>query len=164
MAKSIHVSDATANQNLRDVITKLQVSLLDCVLSTAGLAIKAAESAVVKSANAITAVIDGVIVAKAAADMPALVGSIAASKFGLFVFTVNASGTLKTIPGTLTGAALANLVFPTIPAGEVVIGFIVVQNGTASAFVGGTTALDTTDVTVTYVNTPFPFNPNALAL
>jgi len=164
MAKSIHVSDATANQNLRDVITSLQVSLLDCVLNSAGLAIKAGSSALAKSVNTITAFIDGVLVSKAAADMPALVGTIAAAKYGLFVFSVNASGTLTTTPGTLTGAALANLVFPTIPDGDVVIGFIVVHNGSASTFTGGTTALDAADITTTYVNTPFPFNPNALSL
>lgn len=164
MAKSIHVSEATANQNLRDVITKLQINACDMVLNTAGLAIKAGGSALAKSVNTIIAMIDGVLVSKAAADMPALVGTIAASKYGLFVFSMNASGTLTTTPGTLTAAARANLVFPTVPANEVVVGFIIVQNGSASAFTGGTTALDATDITTTYVNTPFPFNPNALSL
>jgi len=164
MAKSIHTSVATANQNLRDVITKLQTNACDMVLNSAGLAIKTSSSAVAKSANAITAIIDGVLVSKAAADMAALVGTIPASKFGLFVFSINASGTLVTTPGTLNGAAIGDLVFPTIPSGNVVIGFIVVQNGSASAFTGGTTALDAANITTTYVNTPFPFNPNALSL
>lgn len=164
MSRSLHVSEATANSNLRDVITNLQISLLDFVFNSAGLAIKAGSSAIVKSVNTITAIINGVLVSKAASDMPALVGTIAASKFGLFVFTMNASGTLTTTPGTLTASSLAGLSFPTIPDDEVVIGFIIVNNGSTSAFTGGTTALDATDITTTYVNTPFPFNPNALSL
>ncbi len=153
-----------SNADMRASLLKLQTNAVDLVLSSAGLAIKGAASAIVKSVNAINAVIDGVVVAKAAADMAALVGTIATTKKGLFVFTLQADGTLKTTAGTLTGAALSDLVFPTIPAGEVVIGFIIVENGTAGNFVGGTTALDTALLTITYVNTPFPFNPNALSL
>lgn len=164
MSRSIRLTNATADQNLRDVLTSLQVSLLDFVMNTAGLAIKAGSSALAKSVNVIKAMVNGVIVSKAAGDMPALVGSIAASKKGLFVFSMDASGTLTTTPGTLTAATLADIVFPTVPSGNVVIGFIIVENGSASAFTGGTTALDATDITTTYVNTPFPFNPNALAL
>lgn len=129
------------------------------VFNTAGLAIKTGGSAIAKTANIITAVIDGVLVSKAAADCAALVGTIAAAKKGLFVFTLKADGTFTTRAGSLTAATLAALTWPTIPSDEVVVGFLIVQNGTASDFVGGTTALDATDITTTYVNTPFTFNP-----
>lgn len=164
MAKTLRYTEATSNNNFREVAQNLQTSLVDCAMSSAGLAIKAGGSAVVKSVNTVNAFINGVLVTKAAADMAALVGTIPTTKFGLFVFTLQADGTLTTRAGTLNGAAMANLVFPEIPEGEVVIGFIVVENGAAGNFVGGTTALDAANVTVTYFDTPFPFNPNALTL
>lgn len=129
------------------------------VFNTAGLAIKTTASPIVKTANTVTAVINGVLVSKAAADCAALVGTIAAAKKGLFVFTLKADGTFTTRAGSLTASTLAALTWPTIPSDEVVVGFLIVQNGTASDFVGGTTALDATDITTTYVNTPFTFNP-----
>lgn len=129
------------------------------VFNTAGLAIKTTGSAIVKTANTVTAVINGVLVSKAAADCAALVGTIAAGKKGLFVITLQADGTLVTRAGSLTATNLADLTWPTIPTTDVVVGFVIVANGTASNFVGGTTALDATDITATYVNTPFSFNP-----
>ena len=164
MAKSLRTTHDLVTSNLRAVIQNLQTAAADMVMNSAGLAIKAGGSAVVKSVNTVTAMIDGVLVSKAAADMAALVGTIAAAKKGVFVFTLKADGTLTTRAGLLTAASLAAITFPAIPAGEVVVGFLVVENGTASDFVGGTTALDTASLTCTYVNTPFPFNPNVVTL
>jgi hypothetical protein len=54
---------------------------------------------------------------------------------------------------------LAGILFPTVADGQVVIGFVIVDDGTGSNFVPGTTALDTGSLTVTYINTPYPFIP-----
>src|ERR1044071_4621854 len=94
-------------------LDKLQRRLCNMVFNTAGLAIKTGESALAKSVNTIKAVIDGVYVSKAAADMAALSGTVTNAKFNVFVFTVNASGTLTTYMGT-EGSTRAGVVFPTI--------------------------------------------------
>jgi hypothetical protein len=129
-------------------------------LNSAALAIKTASSALAKSANIVTAIVNGVLVQKAASDMPALTGlNIANGSFGAVVFAVDVGGNL-TAYFTNTGA-LANLVMPPIPTNVAVIGQLVIQNGTGSAFTGGTTALDTASLTVTYINQVGPFYPNA---
>ena len=97
---------------------------------------------------------------KTTADCAALAGTVTAAKFNVFVFTVNVSGTLHTYMGT-EGAALVNVVFPAIPDGEVVIGFVIVNPTGTGNFVGGTTVLD--DATVApnaaYVDTIGTFLP-----
>jgi hypothetical protein len=129
-------------------------------LNSGALAIKAGSSALAKSVNVITAIINGVLVQKAAGDMPALTGlNIANGSFGAVVFALDVAGNL-TAYFSNTGA-LANLVMPPIPTNVAVIGQLVIQNGTGSAFTGGTTALDTASLTVTYINQVGPFYPNA---
>ena len=165
MAKSIATaSGGLANQNLRNALSKLQTAASDIVLNSAGLAIKGSSSALAKSANAIVARVNGTLVKKAAGDMPALSGdNVADGSSNVYVFTIDSSGNLKTTAGT-AGTSVGAITFPTIPDDEAVIGFILVENGTGSAFDPGTTALDTSNLTVTYINTPYPFNPNAESL
>lgn len=145
---------------LEPLLDKIQRRLCNICFNTPGLAIKAGGSAIVKTANIIKVMVDSVLVNKAAADCAALVGTVTNAKFNVFVFTVNAAGTLVTYAGT-QAATLAGVVWPTITDGEVVIGFIIVNPTGTGDFTGGTTALD--DVTVApnvvYVNTPFPFIP-----
>ncbi len=137
---------------------KLQRAVSNVVLNSGGLAIKTGGSALVKSVNTIYGFIDGAQVSKAAADMAALVGTVTNAKFNVFVFTVNAAGTLKTYMGT-EAATFAAVTFPTITDGEAVLGFIVVNPTGTGNFVGGTTALDDATVVpgVVYVNTPCVF-------
>ena len=166
MAKSITAaSNMSSNAADRALITKLQTNVVDFALNSAGLAIKTTGSALAKSVNTVYAMLDGVLFSKAAADMAALSGTVTNAKFNVFAFTLKADGTLATTMGT-EGATLAAVVFPTIPASSVVLGFLIVNPTGTGNFVGGTTALD--DATVVpnavYVNTPFPFNPNALSL
>lgn len=166
MGRSIQTSaDALSQKPVRNALERLQISLMDFVLNSGGLAIKGAGEGVAKTVNTIYAMINGVLVTKAAADMAALSGTVTADKFNVFVFTMNASGTLKTTMGT-EGDAIGDIVFPDVPAGEVVIGFVIINPTGTGNFVGGTTDLD--DATVVpnavYVNTPFPFNLNALSL
>lgn len=130
------------------------------VFNTAGLAIKTGGSALAKSVNVIKYVVDGVYCSKAASDMAALSGTVTNAKFNVFVFTVNASGTLKSYMGT-EGTTRAGVVWPTVADGEAVIGFVEINPTGTGDFVGGTTALDDATVVpnVVYVNTPFPFIP-----
>lgn len=129
------------------------------IFNSGGLAIKAGGSALAATANAVYGMVEGVVFTKAAADMAALSGTVTNAKFNVFVFTVDSGGNLATYMGT-EGAALINVVFPTIPDDEAVIGFVIINPTGTGNFVGGTTALDDGTVVpnAVYVNTPFPFN------
>jgi hypothetical protein len=142
---------------LEALLDKIQRRQCNMVFNSAGLAIKTGGSALAKSVNTIKAIIDGVLVSKAAADMAALSGTVTNAKFNVFVFTVDASGTLKSYMGT-EGSTRAGV---TVLDGEAIIGFIEVNPTGTGNFVGGTTALDDGTVVpnVVYVNTPFPFIP-----
>lgn len=131
-------------------VIKLQTSAqVNMALSSGGLAIKAAASPTVKTVNTVYAFIDGQLVSKAAGDMPALVGTVAANTFNVWCFLMDSAGALTAVQGT-EGATAAAVQFPAIPAGKVMIGFILVTH--SALFTGGTTALDT--ATTVYVNTP----------
>lgn len=141
------------------------------IIAPAVLAIKAGASALVSTSAAFAAIAGGVVVRKAAAtDMAALVGSLATAKSALWAFYIDAAGTLttsaKTADAATHDAALALL--PATPANKALIGFIVADNATGSAFVGGTTALDTASLTVTYYNAtcalPAVATPTAVAV
>ena len=151
---------------LDTMLDKLQRRQANICLSSAGLAIHGSASALAKAGSAFKAYVEGTYVHKAAStDMPALSGTVTNAKFNVFVFTIDASGNLKTYAGT-QGSTRAAVVFPTITDGEVVIGFVEINPTGTGDFVGGTTALD--DATVApnavYVNTPFPFIPGAEAI
>lgn len=140
---------------------RIQRALSAFTFNSAGLAIKQASSALAKAGTAFHSIIDGTTVTKAAnTDMAALTGdAVPTTQKNVYVFTVNASGTLATRAGK-AATTLAGIVFPEIPDGEAIIGFILVENATGSDFTPGTTALDTASLTVTYVNTPYPWLPN----
>lgn len=167
MAKSITTSSASMSEgSLRAALLKLQSASVDFLMSTGGLAIKAGGGVLVKAATLCKAFVNGVLVSIAAnTDMAALAGTVTNAKFNVFVFTVKSDGTLVTQMGT-EGATLAAVAFPAIAADSAVIGFIIVNPTGTGNFVGGTTALDDATVVpnVVYVNTPFPWNPNALSL
>lgn len=124
------------------------------LLTAPTLVIKAAESAVVKSSGAFTALVAGTYVSKSAdTDMCALSGNTAAGKYALYDFYMDSAGTITTAKAAdAATAAAALLLLPTLPINKVRVGYIIVHNGTLSAFQGNTTALDATDITVTYVN------------
>lgn len=161
MSTAIKKEKALNHQDLLDILNVI-MRANNFVLNSGGLAIKGASSAVVKTGNAINAVIKGVLIAKAAGDMPALSGTVANGKKAAWIFTIKADGSLTTTASNLDAANLADIVLPQTPDDEALIGFVIVENGTGSNFVGGTTALDTSNLTVTYVNTPFPCNIKGL--
>lgn len=144
---------------------KLQREASTKLLVSGGLAIKTGGSALAKTAATAYFMIDGKVASKAAADMAALAGTVTNAKFNVFVFTVNAAGTLKTTMGT-EAATLAAVTFPAITDGEVALGFVIINPTGTGNFVGGTTALD--DATVApnavYVNTLGGFLPELSTL
>jgi hypothetical protein len=161
--KSINFSNTLAEfSNLFD---KLQRALTNYVLNTGALAIHGSSSALAKTVNTVYVLIDGQPISKAAADMAALSGTVTNAKYNVFVFTVDAAGTLKSYMGT-EASTLAALIFPTITDGEAVIGFVIVHPTGTGDFVGGTTNLDDGTVVpnAVYMNTPFPFLPQLSTL
>ena len=167
MAKTITTSvGGLSDAGVRAALLKLQSASIDFLLSTGGLAIKAGGGVLVKAATLCKAFINGVLLSIAAnTDMAALAGTVTNAKFNVFVFSTKSDGTLSSQMGT-EAATLGAVVFPTIPADSAVIGFIIVNPTGTGNFVGGTTALDDATVVpnIVYVNTPFPWNPNALSL
>lgn len=162
---SLRQDGALNNLSLREVFLTIQSALLHTLLTTGGLAIKAGGSAVAKTVNTISYMIDGVAYTKAAADMAALAGTVTNAKFNVFCFYVDASGTLTTRMGT-EATTKAGIVFPEHIDGKVMIGFVIINPTGTGNFVGGTTPLD--DATVVpnavYVNTLGGFVPGIVDL
>jgi hypothetical protein len=165
MAKSVSIPSGQSPDQIEQVFRNIQATLSDQLLTTATLGIATTTSKVRTSAAAYS-VNDGALVLKASTDnLFTLAGSVTNAKFNVYVLTLTAAGGATARMGT-EGATIGALLFPAIPAGEVVIGFVIINPTGSGNFVGGTTAL--TDATVVpnavYVNTPFPFNPNLVTL
>lgn len=111
-----------------------------------GLIIKTSSSAIVKSANNILVQVGRKTIRKAAGDMPALTGTIATLYCGIYGFYIDAAGTLSVAKGTdylISLGYIPESGWPVTPAGTSPIGYLILDNGTASTFTGGITALDT---------------------
>lgn len=138
-----------------DLLVNLIQSFTTAVLTKAGLVIKTASSPIVKSASPVLACINGVYIRKAASDMAALSGTLATAKSAAWAFYIDANGTLsasaKTADSANHDAALALVPLPPVDVAQ--IGIVVIDNATGANFVGGTTALDTASLTVTYYDT-----------
>lgn len=132
-------------------------------LTSAGLAIKTASSAIVKAGSVVYAAANGVLVTKAAnTDMAALSGTVTNAAFNVYVFTIDSGGTLYSQMGT-EGSTLAAVRWPTINQERAIIGFVIINPTGTGNFVGGTTALDNGTVVpnAVYVNTQGAFDPTA---
>jgi len=164
MGKTISNGVYTSSQDILNALEQLQANACDVLLNTGGLAIGSSSKAAVKIANTVYAMIDGALVKKTTAEV-ALSGTVTNAKFNVYVLSMDASGTVTASMGT-EGATIGAVVFPTVPDDEVVLGFVIVNPTGTGNFVGGTTALDDTTVApnAVYVNTPYPFNLNALSL
>lgn len=116
---------------------------------TAGLAIKAGASALVKSVNAFTGFASGLATTATAANLDgaALSGTTANAKFAIYVFRVATDGTTVTSAKSADADTLAAVVWPTAGTSALITyGFVVINPTGTGDFVGGTTALD--DATV----------------
>ena len=160
MARTKSINYPNTQSEIGTQMDKLQRSTINSLLVSGALAIHGSASALAKTAATAYALVDSVLVKLAAADMPALVGTVANATFNVFAFTVNAAGTTKTYMGT-AGATLGAVVFPTTLDGEVPLGFVIVNPTGTGSFVGGTTALDDGTVVpnAVYVNTVGEFFP-----
>lgn len=149
---------------LRTLLNGLADRLSSQTLGSAGLAIKAGASALVKAGTAVSAVANGTLVRIAVnTDMAALSGTVTNLKFNVFAFFVDSAGTLTSAMG-IEGATLAAVTFPPTPAGKAMLGFITINPTGTGNFVGGTTALDDATVvpTAVYVNTQGAVDLNIL--
>jgi hypothetical protein len=149
--------DGRTQQVLRAALAPLVDRLSSQITATGGLAIKTGGSALARTVNTVTYVANGIHGSLTAADMPALTGlNIGAGKYNVAVFYVDSAGTTSVKFGT-EGASAGAVKFPEAPVGKACIGYLMITY--ASAFTGGTTALDT--ATTVYVNTVGPFDPTA---
>ena len=151
-------------QILSKILAGVYRRLNTCALTSAGLAIKAGSSALVKTGSTATTLsVEGVLVSIAAStDMPALVGTVTNATYNVFVFSVDKAGTAYVQMGT-AAASLAGVKYPNVPDTRAVIGSIIVHPTGTGDFVGGTTALDNATVVpnVVYNNTVGASAPNA---
>ena len=145
------VPDSQSRKYLQIILNAIADRYSACMLSTAGLVIKAGGSALVKTgATAFVALtnngIANILVTKAAAtDMAALVGTVVNATFNVFVYYIDNAGTLTSAMGT-AGATLSAVTFPPTPQGKAIVGFTIINPTGTGNFVGGTTAID--DATV----------------
>lgn len=162
MAKSIaRSSEGLSNANMYSAIQKIQRTICDVALTTGGLVIGSSAAAKVKIATTVYGWVNGILVKKTTAEI-AISGTITADKFNVYVLTLKSDGTVTVAMGT-EGATIGAVVMPTIPDDEAVIGFVIINPTGTGNFVGGTTELGDTGVVpnAVYVDTPYPFNPNA---
>lgn len=158
------VTNQTWGNVLRSLFQPLYDRYSSRALTTAGLAIKAGASPVVKAGTSSYFLANGVLRNVAAnTDMPALVGTVTNATFNVFCFFIDQTGALVSAIGT-GGASLQALQFPQFPVKNALIGFIIVNPTGAGDFVGGTTALDDGTVipNVVYVNSTSGFDPYVL--
>lgn len=143
--------DKMQSNALTKVLSGVYGALNSVSFTSGGLAIHGAGSALVKTANTVIFSANGVLGSLAAADMPALSGSIPNGSTNIAVFEVDSTGMTHTTMGT-AATTLAGVVWPKTPDANALIGFVIIANASGSAFTCGTTALDTGSVTTTYVN------------
>ena len=125
------------------------------ILTAPTLVIKAGGGTVPKSSTAFSVLTAGVVQSKSAnTDMSVLVGTLADTKTAAWAFEIDAAGTITTLSKTADVAtpALAVAALAAVSANKVRIGYVVVTNASGDPFTGGTTALDATGITTTYVS------------
>lgn len=136
-------------------------------LSSAVMTITAGASALAKTTAVINCTIDGNIMsAIAAGNLPALTGInlVAGSTLAITVSaTIAGAFILTASPAVVSTALDTSSIFPigshgaftgvaAVVSGQALVGYIIIKNATAATFIGGTTALDTALLTVTYLN------------
>lgn len=156
------ITDKSLAYNLRLLLEPLFSRTRSCMLSTAGLVIKAVGSTLAKT-GAITVhyIADGVkgrILS--ATDMPALTGlNIATGKWNIIVFTVDKAGTVRAQIGKRDATTEAGIQWPELDQRRAIVGMIVI-NAATGAFTGGTTPLDDATLAVQYISPIGSFDPS----
>lgn len=147
---------------LRPVLSALADRFSSQATASADLVIKAGGGVLAKTGEVFQGVAGGVPVTIASAtDMPALTGiNIGAGKYNVVCFFIDSASTVTAVAGT-EGASLAAVKFPDFgnQRQKALVGYLIITY--ASAFTGGTTALDT--ATTVYVSPVGAFDPTLLA-
>jgi hypothetical protein len=154
------VANVRENWALRKIFEPLVDRSSSQPLTSAGLVIFGAASALAKTGAADFYATAGGILVKIAAStsMPALTGiNIGAGNFNVACFFVDSAGVVTVAAGT-QGATLGAVTWPPFPRGKALVGVLVITS--AGAFTGGTTALDT--ATTAYISPVGPFDPSVL--
>lgn len=144
----------------------METQVASSLLVNPTLAIFGAASPVVKSSNNFAGWTNNVIVTKLAGNMPALTGTIPTLNSSVYTFYMDVTGTITVVKGN----NVASVASATIGMGDIVpqtssglsqvqtalicIGQLIVVNGSASVFTGGTTALDTALIVTYFTNLP----------
>lgn len=155
------MSDKRDGFELQRILQDVYNRIRSVALTSAGLVIKAASSAVAKTGAAITYLIaEGVQQSIAAGtDMPAFTGTVANGLYCPYVFSIDKAGTTYVQQGT-SGASLAAMRYPELEPTRAVVGIVVIHP-TVGSFTGGTSALDSTAANAVYISPVGMFDPSA---
>jgi len=164
MSRSRSIKFPNTFTEVEALFDKIQRALSAVVVNSAGLAIGTTSKKDVKIANTTYAYVEGVLAKKTTAEIN-LSGTVVNAKFNVFVLAMDSAAAVTAYMGT-EAATIGGVVFPVIPSGSAVIGFVIINPTGTGNFVGDTTDLD--DATVVpnavYVNTPYPFLPGMEAI
>jgi len=121
-------------------------------LAAAGLAI-ATDTTQVQNANAVDYVIDGKVYSKAASDpLGAPSGSVQSeSTKALYLFTLDSAGSVTVHQSKIVSSG-DSVAYPELPTGEAPVGAIKVETNGSNTFTPGSTDLNGTGITTTYID------------
>jgi len=146
MSRTRSIKFPNTGYELEDLFDKLQRGIMNQSLNGGGIAMIADDKTDLENASAaIVYMVDGVLYTLDADENFALVGTVTADAFNVYVLTADDEGDTHGRMGT-EGATLADVVLPDVPEGEVAVGLVIVNPTGTGNFVGGTTELD--DATV----------------
>lgn len=131
------------------------------VLTSAGLQIAAATSALARNGTAYHALVNSQIVRVAVnTNLSALTGFNVATgnNKNAGIVVVNRAGVQSVLAGR-ESSTLLGITLPQVPQNVAPVGLIIVETAGGATFTGGTTALDAANVTVAYVSVTGPFDP-----
>lgn len=154
------VVEPRTQYNLRRVLMALADRYSSQCLSSAGLVISSGGATTAKTGASTTNVIASgtPVQVSGGTTLPVLTGlAISAGFFNVAVFYCDSAGAL-TVAFGIQASTLAGVTFPATPFGKAILGFLIITY--ASAFTGGTTALDT--ATTSYVSPTGAFDPTVL--
>jgi len=154
----------TDHGTFKATVDSARSRLLYCMLTAAGLAIKAGGSTLVKAGNDCYAMVDGIRKIAADTDMAALSGTVTNGRHNVYAFFVDNTGNLTSAMGT-EGLNPRYIDFPAVPENAACIGFVLINPTGTGDFVGGTTPLDDGTVipNAVYVDLTAAIDPGAPA-
>lgn len=166
MARTKSINFPNTETELSALLDKLQRPLSCILLNSGGLAIGSGSTAKIKIANTIYAYFESVLAKKTTAEITlTTANNVTNAKFNVIVLTMTSDGTVTPRNGT-EASTIGGVIFPTVPDGSVVVGFVIINPTGTGGFVGGTTALSDGTVVpnAVYIDTPLAFLPGMEAI